>query len=515
MKLFFLLLILSILSAGGGLTAQNLQRQVIPGELPDPSVIEVDGVYYASGSSNDWGPVYPIYKSTDLKEWSFVTYVFNKTPAWTISSYWAPELFYHNGTFYCYYTARRTDGISCIGVATTRNISEGFRDRGVLIEWGNEAIDAFVYNEDGALYITWKAYGLTQGKPIQILGSELTPDGLSLKGKAFEILTAEKSSWEAGGIEGQCVVKDSTYLYMLYSGNSCCGGKCDYKVGVARAKTMKGPWEKYPGNPLIESNDTWKCPGHGTALRTAKGWYYLYHAYNVHGFPYLGRSTLLSTMHWGREGWPEFGIDSASTDRTIIKNNIRDHFTSRTLEKWWRYDVVSYTLKTQLKEGKLFLTEVEREQKNTIGSFIGISPDYAYFTMTTAISGSNEALKGLTIYATNANAVGIGVRGKSLIAWKVKDGEFIELNNVVLDHAEKVYLKANVLEGHLVEFHYSNDGKEWRPVVNHKEGTRSVVGDNLAWWSWGIKAGLFVKGDAVSGDREAAFDSFTLNYEND
>ena len=209
MRLILSLFILAVLSSSACVTAQKLQRQVIPAELPDPSVIAVNGVYYASGSSNDWGPLFPIYKSTDLQEWSFVTYVFNKAPAWTTSSYWAPELFYLNGTFYCYYTARRTDGTSCIGVATTRNISEGFQDKGVLIEWGNEAIDAFVYNEDGTLFVTWKAYGLTKGKTIQILGSELAPDGLSLKGNAFEVVTADKNSWEAGGIEGQCIVKNN------------------------------------------------------------------------------------------------------------------------------------------------------------------------------------------------------------------------------------------------------------------------------------------------------------------
>ena len=62
------------------------------------------------------------------------------------------------------------------------------KDHGIIIEWREEAIDAFVFkDDDGKLYITWKAYGLTEGRPIEILGSELSPDGLSLVGEHFTL----------------------------------------------------------------------------------------------------------------------------------------------------------------------------------------------------------------------------------------------------------------------------------------------------------------------------------------
>lgn len=285
------------------------QLNVIPGTLPDPSVIEVGGTFYASGTSGNHEPVYPIYKSTDLKSWTLVNHVFQEKPAWAINSFWAPELFYFNETYYCYYTARRTDGISCIGVATTKNIENGFEDQGIIIEWGSEAIDAFVYNENGKLFITWKAYGLDPEEIIKLLVSELSDDGLSLVGEPSVILTAEINNWEAGGVEGQCIVPHGDYLYMLYSGNACCGPKCNYMVGVARAKSIKGPWEKYEGNPLIQGNSRWKCPGHGTAVQKDDQWYYLYHAYDVQTFPHQGRTALLSSILWYKEtGWPYFDI---------------------------------------------------------------------------------------------------------------------------------------------------------------------------------------------------------------
>ncbi|MGN6416454.1 MAG: family 43 glycosylhydrolase [Pseudobacter sp.] len=509
MKKFFFYSLLQLIC----IQFTRAQQNVIPGEFPDPSIVEVNGAYYACGSSNDWGPVFPVYRSTDLRHWAFLSYVFNEAPAWTINSYWAPELYYHNGQFYCYYTARRKDGISCIGVATTKNIEQGFQDKGVLVEWGNEAIDAFVYKENEKLFITWKAYGLTQGRPIEVLGSELSADGLSLKGEAFTILTAEKNSWEAGGIEGQCVIKNNGYLYMLYSGNGCCGGGCNYQVGVARAKTMKGPWEKYSGNPLLQSNDDWKCPGHGTALKTKNTWAYLYHAYPAPGFPYLGRTALMSEMEWNKNGWPSFKPVPAEKRQGILMGNIQDSFSADKLAPWWRYDVASYNFKASIKEGELHLTEEKRNEKNKTGTALCVNPSVADFNISTKVTGRNQALKGLVLYGTNANSVGIGVKQDTIIVWSVKNGEYTEMNRAVIQNASVVYLKAMVTGARNMIFFYSTDNRTWVPVSGNKNDTSPVNADHLGWWSWGIKAGLFVKTDPVTGDNNAVFDEFNLlNY---
>jgi hypothetical protein len=50
-----------------------------------------------------------------------------------------------------------------------------------------EAIDAFIFNDNGQLYITFKAYGLDD-RPIEILGSKLSADGLKLEGEPFSLI---------------------------------------------------------------------------------------------------------------------------------------------------------------------------------------------------------------------------------------------------------------------------------------------------------------------------------------
>src|SRR6056297_1778052 len=91
---YFLIIILIGLPLLGVAQWDMVQTQVIPGELPDPSIIEVDGVYYATGTTGDWAPFYPIYKSTDLYQWEQIGAVFNTNPNWTMGSFWAPELYY-------------------------------------------------------------------------------------------------------------------------------------------------------------------------------------------------------------------------------------------------------------------------------------------------------------------------------------------------------------------------------------------------------------------------------------
>ena len=186
---------------------------VIAGDLPDPSIIRVGDTYYASSSSNDFAPVFPIFESKDLVNWKQVSAVFAEPPAWAAKDFWAPELYYLNGTFYVYYTAKRKDnGISCVGVATTKDIYQGFTDHGILIEWGNEAIDGFVFrDDDGKLYITWKAYGLTLRRDVELLCSEMSSDGLNLVGNPFS-LTDRTKTWKGEAGEGQVLTKHNGFL---------------------------------------------------------------------------------------------------------------------------------------------------------------------------------------------------------------------------------------------------------------------------------------------------------------
>ena len=114
---------------------------VIRGDMPDPSMIRIDDTYYATGTSSEWAPFYPVFTSKDLINWKQTGHIFNEQPSWTSNSFWAPELFYHNNKVFCYYTARqKSTGISYIGVAVADSPLHEFKDYGPVVEYGTEAI---------------------------------------------------------------------------------------------------------------------------------------------------------------------------------------------------------------------------------------------------------------------------------------------------------------------------------------------------------------------------------------
>lgn len=186
-KLLILTAFLSISVAMFSQGVTYFDNPVNRGDFADPTIIKVGDTFYVTATSSEWAPHFPLFTSTDLINWEQVGHILNEKPQWTSHSFWAPELYYMNNKMFCYYTARRkSDNVSYIGVATSGGTSLDFEDHGPIIEYGTEAIDPFVYNDNGNLYITWKAYGL-DNRPIELLGSRLSEDGLKLEGEIFSL----------------------------------------------------------------------------------------------------------------------------------------------------------------------------------------------------------------------------------------------------------------------------------------------------------------------------------------
>ena len=96
MRLFLsLMLLLCIFSSNG-------QQLVLPGDHPDPSVVKIGNEYWAVGTTSNWFPAFPLYRSIDLVNWKPAGHVFTKMPAWADYYLWAPEISYDNGKVYMY-----------------------------------------------------------------------------------------------------------------------------------------------------------------------------------------------------------------------------------------------------------------------------------------------------------------------------------------------------------------------------------------------------------------------------
>jgi beta-xylosidase len=480
------------------LKAQNI-RPVIPGDFADPSVIRKGKEYFAIGTSSEWAPHFPIFKSTNLQDWQQTGYVFDKAPDWTSGSFWAPEYYFHNNTYFIYYTARRkSDNVSYIGVATSRFPDRGFKDHGIIIEHGKEAIDAFVYNDNGTLYITWKAYGLDT-RPIEILGSRLSENGLSLQGETFSMLKDEPRI----GLEGQSILKKDGYYYLFYSAGNCCGVKCDYNVRIARAKNFKGPYELYENNPVLQENAEWKCSGHGTFVNSPEGkTYYLYHAYNKASTVFTGRQGMLAELSWPEtNGWPVFKELSPLSN----SNNFTDSFNGKTPSISWQWDFRNSSPTVTQKGGDLHLSG-SINKNNNAGLVYTLRPAAAVYDMSATVENHNSSLKGLAIYGDANAAIGVGVAGENVEYWVVKDNtRRVVASQELKSSTGPVTLKISTGADMTYKVYWAQAEGQWNELK--AEGNTTL--EFLPPWDRSPRVGLHFKG---SEDQEAIFSTFELIY---
>jgi beta-xylosidase len=285
------------------------QNPVVGEDFPDPSAARVDGVYWAASTSTARAPGFPLLRSTDLLHWEHVGSIFRRVPAWATDSLWAPELVVDSSGVRVYYTARRRDGRLCVGVASAPAPAGPYTDRGPLVCQAAGSIDpAHVRDAAGRPYLVWKEDGNAIGRPSRIWIRRLRANGLGLIGPRRELLR-NVSKWEGAVVEAPEIVEHNGWLYMFYSGNAYGPApECAYALGVARSRSVFGPWKRNPRNPILRSNRAWRCPGHASPVSDDAGrLFVLYHAY-----PAKQRADILAPRHalldlvtWGPDGWPQ------------------------------------------------------------------------------------------------------------------------------------------------------------------------------------------------------------------
>lgn len=477
------------------LLAQLNDGAVIAGDFADPSVIKVNNTYFAVGTSSEWAPHFPIFRSSDLKNWHQTGYVFDKTPEWASGSFWAPEYFKIKDTYYIYYTARRkSDNTSYIGVATSKYPDRGFRDHGLLVTFGKEAIDAFVYNDNGQLYITFKAYGLDK-RPVELLASKLSADGLKLEGEPFSLIKDEQRI----GMEGQSFLKKDGYYYLFYSAGNCCGIRCSYNVRVARSKSFAGPYEIYANNPILSENDKWKCMGHGTFVKGSNGTdMYMHHSYNKESTVFTGRQALISELAWDN-GWPSFKTQQIAGSSVA---DIHNSFSSKTPDKYWQWDFRHSTPSIRQQNGVLNLSG-SVTPGNEAGIVLTARPVSGRFVMTTTVLNNNAALKGLSFYGDANMALGIGTQNDQVVLWQVRANKFSVLAQEPVKDKLPVQLKLEVGKDKTGKLYYRQGENSWKQLMTENP----VMITSLPQWDRSPRAGLHFKGEA---NLNAQFDNFNI-----
>ena len=503
---------------------------VVPGDHPDPTIVQVRGVYWASSTSGEWSPQFPLFRSVDLISWTPVGAIFPQQPEWAEGSFWAPELVHDELTdrFMVWYVGKRRGGPLCIGVASAESAEGPYTDYGPLVCQEDGSIDpCFARDEHGEPYLIWKEDGNSQGRTTPIWAQRLSEDLLHLEGEKTMLIINDQP-WEGGIVEGAYILRHAGRFYMFYAGNSCCGKECQYAEGVARADRLLGPWEKYPGNPLIGANDHWRCPGHGTALHSdaVEGGethdYLLYHAYPEDGTIYVGREAVLDEVDWlsqdaaGRTGWPSVSAGAGPGEYAEpVAIDFVDNFEDAYLGYSWQWPVNTLPEVT-VGAGVLWLgipphgTVSDRPVESAMIAVPRPAGECYQATVGLEVPAVPEPRLwvGLTLVGDPFNTIGLGLRGKEdgngqrLVLWERRGANQAVIWEGDAPEVAVIWLRsAKLAEEHMVQFYFSHDGERWEAAGGPYDASE------LPAWDRALRLGLLLEGPEGSC---AAFQRFRL-----
>jgi len=466
---------------------------IVAGDHPDPSVLRAGPNYYLTFSSFDAYPGLPLWRSTDLVNWQPLGPTLRKP----LGSVWAPELVQHGGRFYNYFHARKPDYRS-LYVISAPAIDGPWSDP---VDLGLHAhIDpGHAVGEDGRRYLF-----LSGGDRVR-----LSDDGLATDGAVEHVYDPWRypESWvvETFAPEGPKVLRRGDWFYLILAVGGTAGPPTGHMVIVARSRSIHGPWENAPHNPIVRTvaaREKWWSRGHATAVEAPDGsWWLVYHGYE-NGFWTLGRQTLLDPIHWA-EGWPVAeGGDLSRPLRKPVSNKtgaqpvhgapLSDDFANGPGSHWSFYDPAPDEASRLQKDAGGMRLSGKGTQPQDASPLTFVCGDLAYqFEVCVEIRGDAQA--GVLLFYNRRLYCGLGF-----------DAQRFTLHRYGLSRTRakpegagrKLWLRVTN-DRHIVTLHHSLDGSAWVKFDVQMEVSgyhHNVAGDFLS-----LRPGLYVlgQGDAV------------------
>lgn len=462
---------------------------IIAGDHPDPTILKDGDDYYMTFSSFYSYPGIVIWHSTDLVNWSPVGPTLRKP----LGVIWAVDLCKHEGRYYIYLPANPKDLGWSIFVIWADDI------RGPWSEPIDLKIDGcidpgHVVGEDG------KRYLFVNG----IRKIRLTDDGLATDGKLEPAYDPWRypEDWvvENFAPEGPKLIRRGEWFYLVTAVGGTAGPVTGHMVIAARSKSIHGPWEHCPRNPLVRTVGTaepWWSRGHASLVEGPGGdWWMVYHGYE-NGFRTLGRQALLEPIEWTDDGWfRAMGGDLSQPIPKPAKGRegpsgfaLSDDFsTDRFGVQWSFHDPkpeeaarVQYTGKA------LSLAGAGTSPSDSSPLTCGLG-DRAYEVEAT-LDLEGDAEGGLLLFYNHKAYVGIGFTPN-----EVKTFQYAE--ELAWARAKRTTKRVRVRltnDQHVVTYHYSHDdGRTWT-----LHGTRMEVSGlhhNVFGGFLSLKVGIYSTG---------------------
>ncbi|MFD7137518.1 family 43 glycosylhydrolase [Streptomyces sp. NPDC059894] len=309
-------------------------RPIVPGFHPDPSICRVGETYYMAHSSFEYAPGIPIHRSHDLITWELVGNVLPRIapvafrPGGKQAGIWAVTLRHHADRFWLTTTDVSQPGRGQLIV--NAESPEGPWSEPVYVD-GALGIDPdLVWDPTGTCHLTWGAIsqdlqGVTSVPVDPVTG---------------KMLGRPRPLWAGTGLDSteapHLYLVDDWWYLLVAEGGTARG----HTVAVARARSLDGPFEPAPHNPLLTHRSTAhpvQNVGHADLVRTPDGsWAAVYLGVRSRGvtpgFHVNGRETFLAGVDWV-DGWPV--VDEHRFRVPVVDRSFEDRFTEQHLHPRW------------------------------------------------------------------------------------------------------------------------------------------------------------------------------------
>ena len=466
---------------------------IMAGDHPDPSILKDGDDYYMAFSSFDAYPGLVIWHSRDLVNWQPIGPTLFKN----VGSVWAPDLVKHKSRYYIYFP----------GISPNRSNYVIWADniRGpwsAPIDLKLTRIDpGHAVGPDGKRYLF-----LSAGELVQ-----LSDDGLSTVGAPKKIYDGWKypADWivETFAQEGPKIVRHGDYYYMVLAEGGTAGPPTGHMIVAARSKSIEGPWENAPHNPILRTrsrDERWWSKGHGSLVEDRAGkWWMVYHAYE-NGYYTLGRQTLLEPIEWTGDGW--FRMAGADPARPIAKPAgnalphgaaFSDDFSRSKMGVQWSFYAGDEADRDRYRyENNSLVLKGKGTGPADSSPLWFVNGDHAY-EMEVAIDADRGASGGLLVFYSRKLYAGLGFSAQNLR---------LHLYGMDRTSAKPPHLGQRIWirlrnDRHIVTLDYSADGKKWERYDRAIEV--SGYHHNVAYDFLSLRPALY-----ASGSGEVRFRNF-------
>ena len=278
--------------------------------IHDPTVVKKsDGTYLAAYTGDN----VQLKTSSDRTAWRNAGAVFPDGAPWTTPytggelNLWAPDISYHNGQYYLYYSASSFgSSVSAIFLATSATGDSGsWTDQGLVIESGSSsgynAIDGnLIVDETGGWWLSFGSFwsGLHMIPLDPSTGKRTGSDMIAI---------ASRPDNPDNAIEAPFIFRHGGYYYLWVSFDFCCqGASSTYRILVGRSSTVTGPYVDREGTSMLEGGGTEMLathgsvhgPGHNSVFTDDDADVLVYHYYNDAGTAQLGINLIRYEDDW-------------------------------------------------------------------------------------------------------------------------------------------------------------------------------------------------------------------------